>query len=239
MGIHETLDDLEKFDTPSISNVVATYPDDPLCLGLYNPWRENWYTDTTIHSLYPELGPKAGVAVTCVYGMPDPAFDELSFPDVVDAIDDQEPPVILTLEQDYPSHLETSVGLPGGLMTAAMKSMGAIGCVTDGPARDVEEIRSMEFQYLATGLSPGHGDLSVQAVNVPVSIGGMDVAPGEIIHMDANGAVKFPADRADDVLENVRKLIDREETAQERLEQADTPADVRRAFPGEEYDGDS
>ncbi len=28
---------LENFDTPSITNVVATYPSNPLCLGLYNP----------------------------------------------------------------------------------------------------------------------------------------------------------------------------------------------------------
>jgi 4-hydroxy-4-methyl-2-oxoglutarate aldolase len=38
------------------------------------------------------------------------------------------------------------------------------------------------------------------SVQVPVSIGGMDVAPGEIIHMDENGAVKFPADKLEPVL---------------------------------------
>ena len=37
MSTREKLDELEQFDTPSITNVVATYPDDPLCLGLYNP----------------------------------------------------------------------------------------------------------------------------------------------------------------------------------------------------------
>ena len=30
---------------------------------------------------------------------------------------------------------------------------------------------------------------------------GMDVAPGEIIHMDENGAVKFPADKLEAVLQ--------------------------------------
>ena len=43
----EMLVELRKYDTPSITNVVATYPGSPLCLGLYNPWTENWYTDTT------------------------------------------------------------------------------------------------------------------------------------------------------------------------------------------------
>lgn len=36
---------LAQFDTPSTTNVVATYPNNPLCLGLYHPWTENWSVD--------------------------------------------------------------------------------------------------------------------------------------------------------------------------------------------------
>ena len=52
----EILEELRNYDTPSITNVVATYPKNPLCLGLYNPWTENWYTDQSIRCMYPELG---------------------------------------------------------------------------------------------------------------------------------------------------------------------------------------
>src|SRR5206468_7248777 len=80
--------ELRKIDTPTITNVVATYPKNPLCLGLYNPWTENWYTDTSIRCMYPELGPLVGYAVTCVYGMPDPNYSgRLSLRDVIDALD--------------------------------------------------------------------------------------------------------------------------------------------------------
>ncbi len=41
---------------------------------------------------------------------------------------------------------------------------------------------------------------------MPVSVCGMNVAPGEIIHMDENGACKFPADKAEKVLEMVSNL---------------------------------
>ena len=50
----EMLEELRHFDTPSITNVVATYPNNPLCIGLYNPWTENWYTDQTVRCMYPE-----------------------------------------------------------------------------------------------------------------------------------------------------------------------------------------
>ena len=52
--------------------------------------------------------------------------------------------------------------------------------------------------------------MAVQAVNVPVSIAGMDVAPGEIIHMDENGACKFPGDKLEAVLTNVKALLEEE-----------------------------
>jgi len=38
----------------------------------------------------------------------------------------------------------------------------------------------------------------------------MDVSPGEIIHMDENGACKFPENRLEQVLKNVRMLSDHE-----------------------------
>src|ERR1700693_4358151 len=60
---NELLAPLREIDTPTITNVVATYPTNPLCLGLYNPWTENWYTDTSIRCIYPELGPIVGYAV--------------------------------------------------------------------------------------------------------------------------------------------------------------------------------
>ena len=97
------LTELTKVDTPTITNVVATYPKSDLCLGLYNPWTENWYTDDTIRCMYPELGPKVGYAVTCIYGMPDPNFSRLSFLDVIDALDAAPKPTVLVLQQKYPA----------------------------------------------------------------------------------------------------------------------------------------
>lgn len=238
MSTEEQLRELEQFDTPSVSNVVATYPDDPLCLGLYNPWSEDWYTDRRISCLYPDLGPRAGHAVTCVYGLPDPSFDRLSFMDVADALDASPSPTVLALEQKFPDEVADTVGLTGGNMTTAMRSLGCAGCVTNGPVRDVDEVRPMEFQYLATGVSPAHGEMAVHAVDVPVSVCGMDVAPGEVVHMDENGAVKFPADRLDDVLANVRALEEREEALQGRVAEASTADEVRAAFAGEEYGED-
>jgi 4-hydroxy-4-methyl-2-oxoglutarate aldolase len=228
--------ELRKIDSPTITNVVATYPANPLCLGLYNPWTENWYTDTSIRCIYPELGPVVGYAVTCVYGLPDPNYgNRLSFMDVVDALDASEKPTILVIEQKWPPELLNKAGLAGEVMVTSMQAVGCVGLVSNGPSRDIEAIRQLKFQYLLGGVTAGHGAQAVQAVNVPVSVGGMDVAPGELIHMDENGAVKFPADKAEAVLTNAKAILEEEETRIAALRQARTAAEVRAASSGGAY----
>jgi regulator of RNase E activity RraA len=226
------LEKLKRFDTPSITNVVATYPGKPLCLGLYEPWRQNWYTNTSVHCIYPELGPIVGYAVTIVFALPNPRFQRLSFDDVVDALGKSKKPAIVVIKQDFPQEMQSKVGLAGGQMTTLFKACGAIGVVTNGPSRDVDEIRPMKFQYIMSGVTPGHGEMAISAVNVPVSVAGMDVAPGEIIHMDENGACKFPADRLADVCKNVDAFKKEEDEQVKAINSAKTLEEIKAAFSG-------
>lgn len=235
-SVLEMLEELKNFDTPSITNVVATYPSNPLCLALYNPWTENWYTDQTIKCMYPELGRLVGYAVTCVYGVPDPNFSGgPTFMDVIEALEASPQPTVLVLEQKFPPELAGRVGLAGGNMVSAMKAIGCLGLISNGPSRDLDEVRPLGFQYMLTGITAGHGAMGVQSVNAPVSVGGMDVAPGEIIHMDENGAVKFPADKLEAVLNNVRALQKEEEARMGALQKAKSAAEIRAIFGGHSY----
>ena len=237
----ETTDDelfaeLRKIDTPTITNVVATYPKNPLCLGLYNPWTENWYTDTSIRCIYPDMGAIVGHAVTCVYGLPDPNYSgRLSFMDVVDALDAMKKPTILVIQQKWPAHLMSKAGLAGEIMVTSMKAVGCIGMLSNGPSRDVDAIRKLNFQLLLGGVTAGHGEMAVQSVNVPVSVGGMDVAPGDLIHMDENGAVKFPKVHAPAVLKNAKAMLDDEARRLVVIRKAKSAAEVRAANSGGAY----
>ncbi len=235
MDRNAMLEELKNFDTPSITNVVATYPDSPLCLGLYNPWSENWYTDQRIRCMYPQLGRRVGYAVTAVYSLPDPNFNRLSFLDVLDALEASLQPTVLVIQQRFPRRLQGKVGLAGGNMVSAMRALGCQGLISNGPSRDLDEVREMDFQYMLSGVTPGHGAMAVQAVNVPVSVGGMDVAPGELIHMDENGACKFPADKLAAVLENARALQQEEAARMTALQNAKSAAELRAIFSGHSY----
>ncbi|MDR3073846.1 MAG: RraA family protein [Deltaproteobacteria bacterium] len=208
----ELIELLKQFDTPTISNVVASYPaKTDVCLGLYEPWTSHWYTDSSMKVAYPELGRTVGYAVTAVYGLPDPNFTRLGFADVLRALGETPKPAVVCIQQDFPEELKRKNGLAGGLMINAMKSAGAVAMITDGPSRDINEIRGMNFQYMMAGSAAGHGNLGVKAVSVPVRLAGMDVAPGEIIHMDENGALKFPAKYLREVYERAVLITKQED----------------------------
>src|ERR1700724_3551034 len=120
-------------------------------------------------------------------------------------------------------------------MTTSAQAVGCIGLLSKDPSRDIDASRRNKFQMLLGGVSAGRGAMGVMAVQVPVSVGGMDVAPGELIHMDENGAVKFAADKIEQVLTNARALLDKEATQPEALHKAKTAADVRAASSGGTY----
>ena len=227
--------ELRKIDTPTITNVVATYPTNPICLGLYNPWSENWYTDTSVRCMYPELGPVAGYTVTCVYSVPDPNYNRLTFMDVIDALDASPKPTILVLQQKFPPELTAKAGLAGEIMITSMQAVGCVGLISNGPSRNIDAIRALKFQCMLSGASAGHGAMAVQAVNIPVTVAGMDVHPGEIVHMDENGACKFPADKIESVLTNAQALLKDEATRLKAIRQAKTAAEVRAASSGAAY----
>jgi regulator of RNase E activity RraA len=76
--------------------------------------------------------------------------------------------------------------------------------------RDIDAIKPLKFQYYSTGVTPGHGDFMPKAVGVPVKVGGMTVMPGDMVHMDMHGAVKFPAEKLTEVLERAERLLESE-----------------------------
>ena len=152
-----------------------------------------------------------------------------------EAMDKLGKPSIFCFQQKFPGEIADKVGLSGGNMTSAMRACGAIGAVSNGPSRDIHEIRPMNFQYLTRGICAGHGPQAVHAVQVPVNIAGMDVAPGEIIHMDENGAVKFPADRLEEVVRNAKALLAEEDERVGQLLRARGLQAVKAIMAGHQY----
>mmetsp|Transcript_46005 Transcript_46005/g.127759 ORF Transcript_46005/g.127759 Transcript_46005/m.127759 type:complete len:255 (+) Transcript_46005:117-881(+) len=233
---------LEQYNTPQITNVVGSYPGrNEHCLGIYNPWTVNWYTDNTVRGVcgLPHGVRRCGFAVTMCVEVKDPNYPcPPQWPDVLDAIEASPKPCILIIQQKFPPELLKRFGLVGGNMATHMTQLGCVGVVSNGPQRDVDEIESMGLACISGGLSPGHGNWSISGINIPVTVASMDVVPGEVVHMDEHGAAKFPRALLPDVERECKLMQDKEDVRLAKVREVKTAAEIRQILGAGDYGGD-
>ncbi|MBL0934610.1 MAG: RraA family protein [Rhizobiaceae bacterium] len=107
----------------------------------------------------------------------------------------------------------------GGVVTHAAKLAGIKGGVIDGPATDFSEIRKVEMPLWCAGPSPITTKLLglEGAFNVPVSVGGQNVEPGDAILADESGVLVLKPKEARAIAEKAIAMQEREITLLERL----------------------
>lgn len=100
-----------------------------------------------------------------------------------------------------------------------MQSRGAAGIVTDGYARDTDEIILQKNPVACRGIGrtiiPGRVEL--MAVDEPVGCGGVLVRPGDIVGCDWDGVVVVPIEVAEDVLCIAARIAVDDKKARRRL----------------------
>lgn len=98
----------------------------------------------------------------------------------------------------------------GGGVTVAARAAGAKAGVVDGPSTDLEEVEASDFPLWSRGQAPITTriyDLGGR-MNVPVSIGGVAVMPGDAVLCDESGVLVLPPGEAE---EEARRAIARQE----------------------------
>jgi regulator of RNase E activity RraA len=115
---------------------------------------------------------------------------------------------------------------------------GAVGVVTNGGARDTDElIRERVPVYsrkISRGIRPGR--LELDQTNVPVAVGGVWVRPGDLIVADGDGVICVPIERARDVARWAWKVANGDKRGRRRLYEAaglplDETVEVRENVP--------
>lgn len=96
----------------------------------------------------------------------------------------------------------------GGILSNYAASIGVVGVVVDGAVRDVAELREREFPVYARGVThrgpykDGPGE-----INVPVSVGGMVVRPGDVLVGDQDGLLAIPPGDVPLLIEKARAVL--------------------------------
>jgi regulator of RNase E activity RraA len=119
----------------------------------------------------------------------------------------------------------------GEIMSRAANRAGALAVLVDGAVRDrpAMAVESLPVFASSEAVVGPAGRVTVAGIDVHVSVGGFGVVPGDLVVVDATGAVRIPAERADEVLADARAYCEGEERVLGALAAGEPYAEAYRA----------
>jgi regulator of RNase E activity RraA len=189
------LDALKTFNTPSILNGLKR-------LGVA-PEKLETLDRLAIQCTSPQLGVRVGFAATRKVATRRTGGDSRPGPGGLDGGILAVPgPRILVAENigDW----RGPVCIWGELAANINLALGCVAGITNGPVRDIPEMEALGFQTFANGAGPGGGYVDTLEVGVPVTVGGVTINPGDLLHGDQHGVVKIPLELAPKLPEAIR-----------------------------------
>jgi 4-hydroxy-4-methyl-2-oxoglutarate aldolase len=111
------------------------------------------------------------------------------------------------------------VALVGELLATQAKHRGVAAMLVDAAVRDVEELREVGLPIWASYVRVRGAEKGVPgAIGEPVEVGGATIRQGDVVVLDADGAVVIEHERVDDVLAAARDRAEREREKRAKLE---------------------
>ena len=105
-------------------------------------------------------------------------------------------------------------GLFGELFATALQYRGVRGVVTTSGVRDTAELREMGFPAWSAAVSAqGTVKATAGAVNVPITVGGQIVRPGDAVLADDDGVMVVPRSHVPAALQAARARVEKEEAS--------------------------
>jgi 4-hydroxy-4-methyl-2-oxoglutarate aldolase len=187
------LEELRSFSTPSVANGIETFDVRP---------RNEGHMDASVRCMFPELGPLIGYAGTATIRAAEPG--ESKTREVwVHLMTLPEPRIVVIQDLDSPA----GVGSYWGEVNANIhQAFGAIGVITNGCVRDLDEMRGLGFHAFAGSVCVSHAYVHVVDVGIPVTVGGLRVEPGALLLGDQHGVISIPHDLAPALPDAIRKF---------------------------------
>lgn len=117
--------------------------------------------------------------------------------------DAPKPSVAVIEDLDFPNCIGAYWG---EVNTTIHKGFGMSGALTNGVMRDLGDLPA-GFPVIAGSVGPSHGFVHVRSLGEPVTVFGLRVAQGDLIHADRHGAVVIPPSVLLDLHSGIEKLL--------------------------------
>ena len=130
------------------------------------------------------------------------------------AIERIQPGEVLVLAMPEPR----PIALIGELLATQVKVRGAAAILVDAAVRDVVELRELGLPIWTRFIrATGANKTAIGELDTPITVGGARIAPGDIVVLDADGAVNIPVARSAEVLAAAEARCEREARLREKL----------------------
>lgn len=120
-----------------------------------------------------------------------------------------------------------TAGMFGELLATSLQARGVLGLVAETGVRDIAELNEMSFPVWSAAVS-AQGTVKARAgsVNVPISVGGETVHPGDAIVADDDGVVCVPRQEVKTVLAAAKARTDTEGSTRRALSEGELGLDL-------------
>ena len=191
---------LSSVDTPTVCNAIEAAEGKR---GFNN------FTKGTMLSSAPDAQAVVGYALTAKIAAKAPPEDP---PEVIKQrrmayykymAEGQQPSVAVIEDCDFPNCVGA---FWGEINTTVHKGFGVSGVVTNGVVRDLGDLPT-GFPVIAGSIGPSHAFVHVREFGKPVSVFGLAVEEGDLVHADRHGALVIPSLVIPSLQHAIEKLI--------------------------------
>lgn len=186
----EVLEQLGKFDTPTVCNVIELFDIRS---------RVHGFMDSRIQACFPQFPPMVGFASTATFRSAAPPRGGSVYGSMSDQVASFEdlpgPAVVVFQDLDDPAVSATF----GEVMCTTYQTFGAVGLITSGAGRDLDQVEALSFPCFTAGTICAHGYCHILTINEPVHVGGLMIQQGELLHGDRNGITTIPVEIASEI----------------------------------------
>jgi regulator of RNase E activity RraA len=196
----EDLDALRQFDTCMVSNAIEIF---------HARLRNTGFADGSIRCMFTDgdASPMVGYAATARLRSGEPPIAGGSFHDRStfwnSILEIPAPRILVLQDMDEPPGRGAFVG---DMHAAILKALGCIGYLTNGAVRELPTIRPTGVALFAGSVAVSHAYAHIFDLGATVTVGGMEVHPGNLLHGDRHGVLTVPTEFATKIPEAAARL---------------------------------
>jgi 4-hydroxy-4-methyl-2-oxoglutarate aldolase len=200
MGVSKAdFDAVRDLDTCTVSNAIER---------LNVRLRNEGFISGALRCRFQSFAPMLGYAVTGRIRSSSPPmagrcyYDRMDFWDYVTTLP---APRVLVLQDADP---RPGFGaLVGEIHAAIGVALDCVGCVTNGAVRDLPAVKALGFHLFSGSVSVSHAYAHLIEFGQPVEIGGLKIAPGDLIHGDCHGVHAIPIETMSRIPREAAKIL--------------------------------